>query len=82
MMGRILKQKGNFYCIIGIYKLPILINSDNKLRNGDLVEIHLSQNKKNKKFPKIIYSSEITVKKLSFGQKCSMVIFPHLYTSV
>lgn len=65
IIGRIFKQRGNFYCIVGIYKIPILINSDNKLKNGDLVEICLPQNKK---FPKVIYNSEIIVKK-SFGRQ-------------
>ncbi len=38
MLGRVLKEKGNFYCIAGINKIRILLDSKNKLKNGDLVD--------------------------------------------
>ena len=60
MIGRISKENGIFYCITGIKKFPILFDSKNKIKNGDLIKINATLNFENK-IPKIIRTSEIKI---------------------
>jgi aspartyl-tRNA synthetase len=58
MTGRIFKEKGKFYCVIGYQKIPVLLDSKNKLRHGDLVQISSLERKNNFK---VIRSSKIRI---------------------